>query len=200
MKPIDFLCFLWYNIGVKKMGDISKRRKVQTMTIREEHYSRRWGNPSTHCDEIRDADLKDIEKWLQESDQWYDDLVDELLIRASLDQDCDQALKEGESIELWITAACKILNVDPWPSDDEPSFIWYLVEDCTKTKAAIYRTPLNADKEIEALKEGNAIFKALSDYDKKQRGDVYICQAALSDNEIYDPNTERYFHFIKRED
>lgn len=170
------------------------------MTIRKEHYGRHWGNPSTHCDEVREASLKDIEKWLQESDQWYDDLVDEILIRANLDQDCDQALKEGESIELWITAACKILNVDPWITDEEPTFIWYLVEDCTKTKSAIYQTPLKADKEIEALKEGEAIFKALSDYDQKQRGDVYICQAAMDDNGAYDPNTERYFHVLKRED
>lgn len=79
-------------------------------------------------------------------------------------------------------------------------YSWYLVQDCTKTRSAIYQDRLDAKTEMQALKEGTAIFAALSKHDQGARGDVYICQAALDDNGIYDPNTERYYHVIKRED
>lgn len=79
-------------------------------------------------------------------------------------------------------------------------YSWYLVQDCTKAKSAIYQDRLEAKTEMQAIKEGTAIFAGLSKHDQDARGDVYICQAALDDNGIYDPNTERYFHVIKREE
>lgn len=68
---------------------------------------------------------------------------------------------------------------------------WYIIDDITTKRAAIYETLLHAETKEEAEKEALATWEALSDHDKRDRDAFYI---ALADP---DPEDNRFPDYEK---
>lgn len=67
--------------------------------------------------------------------------------------------------------------------------MWFLIEDCTSKRSAVYETLLNADNADEAIEEADCIFGRLTVRDKRDRDDVYIIKADLDEDGCIDYNT-----------
>lgn len=96
----------------------------------------------------------------------------------------------GEPVNTYIKKAIEMrMKAD---SAQEPKK-WYLLEDCTRSRAQVYHTELkSADKE-GALREAVAIWNSLTDYDKSQREAVYIFRSRL--DEYGDPDFDQSTDF-----
>lgn len=66
---------------------------------------------------------------------------------------------------------------------------WYLIEDCTTSRAAMFNTELKAETMDDAVREGLAIYDALTEHDQKEREAVFVAYA--EPDEYGDPDLDK---------
>ena len=71
---------------------------------------------------------------------------------------------------------------------------WYMIEDCTSSRASIYDTKLNAETKEEAIREARIILEKMSDFDKSKMDDCYIILADTDESGFVDFDSEADFY------
>lgn len=72
---------------------------------------------------------------------------------------------------------------------------WFLIEDCTTSRAALYHTELKATRKADAVQEGLHAFLSLTEHDRKDRESVFVCKADV--DEYGDPDLETAQHLVE---
>lgn len=64
--------------------------------------------------------------------------------------------------------------------------MYFLIEDCTSKRSAVFETMLKADSIDAATEEAERIFGGMTVHDKRERDEVYIIKADLDEDGCID--------------